>query len=255
MTPAVDPPSFAVIIPMYNEEAGAERCVRAVTEKLPGLPGRSVLIVIDDGSRDQTGAILTGLAEKFRNLRVITHPQNRGYGAAIRSGIRAALEEDFRYALFMDSDLTNDPADIAKFVQKMREGIDVIKASRYVPGGRMQGVPWRRTAVSRLGNLLARGLFGLGVRDCTNGFRAVSLQVLARTNLHESGFAIIMEELYQCKYLARTFQEIPVVLTNRNADQRGTSFSYRPALLMRYLSYGLKAFLGIKPALKQEHSS
>ena len=244
--------SFCVIIPMYNEERGAEICVRRVCAVLAATPVPSKLIVVNDGSRDATGEILRRLAAELPNLEATHHEQNGGYGAALRTGIRKAAEGGFDYALFMDSDLTNDPDDIARFLPLMERGVDVIKASRFVEGGRMEGVPWQRGIFSHTGNVIARALFGLGIRDCTNGFRAVKVAILARMNLRESGFPIIVEELYQAKSLARTFSEVPVVLTSRTADQRQTSFSYKPETLKKYLGFALKAFFRVKPNLNQE---
>ena len=66
-------------------------------------------------------------------------------------------------------------------------------------------------------------------------------------NLREEGFPIIMEELYVCKFLAKTFCEIPVTLTARTDEQRPTSFSYRPRTLLLYLKFGLMALLGVSP--------
>jgi dolichol-phosphate mannosyltransferase len=242
--------SFCVVIPMYNEEAGAEVCIRRVCPALAAIPYPSKLITVNDGSRDQTGAILDRLAPELPNLTVVHHPQNAGYGAALRTGISTAAQAGFDYALFMDSDLTNDPADIPKFVAHMEHGIDVIKASRFVPGGRMDGVPWQRSIFSVTGNLVARPLFGIGVRDCTNGFRAVKVSILERLNLQEHGFPIIVEELYQAKFLAQTYAEVPVVLTSRTDDQRPTSFGYNSQTLRKYFGYAVKAFLGMKPDLK-----
>src|ERR1039458_2123797 len=77
---------FAVVIPMFNEEAGAEVCVKSVCMELDRLPGRSALLVVNDGSRDRTDEILHRLAPAHLKLKVITHPANRGYGRALRGG-------------------------------------------------------------------------------------------------------------------------------------------------------------------------
>lgn len=240
-------PSFAVVIPMYNEERGAERCVTHVSEVLARLPERCRLIAVNDGSSDATATILERLSHLHPVLRLVTHPRNLGYGAALHSGVVAAAADDFDYVLFMDSDLTNDPSDIVRFVEKMAEGVDVIKATRYRSGGRMVGVPWQRRWISRLGGIVARLLFRLPLSDCTNGFRAVKARLRVAMPLRESGFAVIPEELYHCVFLAHSFSEIPVVLGNRNLDVRPTSFSYRPQTFYRYLKYCLLAGLRIPP--------
>jgi dolichol-phosphate mannosyltransferase len=237
-------PSFAVVVPMFNERAGAELCVEGITRVLNGLPNQTILIIVDDGSWDGTSVELKNLSSRHPVLHVVTHPINRGYGAALVSGSQYAAKKGFAYTLFMDSDLTNSPQDIPQFAASMATGADVIKASRYVPGGGMVGVPWRRAILSRIGNALARRLYRVPVRDCTNGFRAIRTTLLSRMDLRERGFAIIMEELYWCRFLTRSFVEIPVKLTTAT---RVSSFRYRPSVFMEYLRYPLRAFMALEP--------
>jgi dolichol-phosphate mannosyltransferase len=144
----------------------------------------------------------------------------------------------------MDSDLTNDPRDIPRFAEKMRAGVDVIKATRFTAGGGMVGVPWQRAFVSRAGNGVARMLFGLPLRDCTNGFRAVRTSLLTQMDLKERGFPVIVEELYWCRFLATSFAEVPVTLTSAG---RASSFRYRPSVFASYLRHPLRAFFGLAP--------
>ena len=231
---------------MYNEEANAERCVRTLTQELSRMPYRTGLIVVDDGSTDGTPTILKRLEAEVPSLTVVTHDFNLGYGGATRTGIAYAKLGAYDYILFMDSDLTNDPKYIAAFAMRMLEGVEVIKASRYVTGGGMVGVPRYRVVISVAGNAVARRLMGVPVADCTNGFRAMKVEVASRMPLRENGFAVIMEELYYCKYLARTFAEIPHILTCRG-EGSGSKFSYRPRMFWAYFKYALRAFLLRQP--------
>jgi len=245
MSAATGKPSLAVVIPMYNEKAGAEACVRQVCEVVAALDCECALVVVDDGSSDGTGEILAVLAPELPQLMVATHDRNQGYGAALKTGTRKAAGEGFDYVLFMDSDLTNAPGDIPKFIRKMEEGYEVIKATRYSHGGGIDGVPFLRYWISRIGNLIARILFGLPIVDCTNGFRAIRTEILMKMELQENNFSIIMEELYYCKFLAEAFVNVPVVLTDRSEGQRQTSFTYRPSIFYDYLKYPLRSrFLG-----------
>jgi dolichol-phosphate mannosyltransferase len=236
---------------MWNEEAGAEKCVRAVVAALEGFPERNALLVVNDGSVDSTGAILERLKREYDRLVTVSHAQNAGYGGAIRTAIIEAARLGFTYVLFMDSDLTNDPMYIGAFVEKMREGVDVIKGSRYVSGGRAVGVPRYRVLISIIGNTVSRFLYGLPVADCTNGFRAVKVDVLRRMPLVETNFAIIMEELYYSRFLASSFAEVPYTLTARTDTVRKSSFYYRPGVFLQYLKYPVKSFLRIAPAARQ----
>lgn len=229
---------------MYNEEAGAQRCVREVCKVLQcELPG-SRLFAVNDGSRDRTGEVLSQMkgADPTLPLSLVLLGENQGYGAAVIEGARAADLEGYEFALFMDSDLTNPPCLIKTFRDKAAEGeCDLIKASRYIPGGGMRGVPWNRQCVTIAGNKIASFLFGMGVRDCTNGFRAVRLSLLRGVRFQERGFASIVEELYHLKRRGARVAEIPYILTARGQGQGESKFHYTPGLLCRYLKYALKA--------------
>jgi glycosyltransferase involved in cell wall biosynthesis len=233
---------LAVVIPMYDEEANAERCVRAVCARLAEELPAARLFVVNDGSSDRTPEILEALSRERLPFTRVDHGRNMGYGAALVSGARAAAREGFEYALFMDSDLTNDPALIRVFWEKLAGGAyDVVKASRYVRGGGMRGVPIRRQIPTRLGNWLASRLFGMGLRDCTNGFRAVRLSLFADLSFRERGFPMILEELLALKKRGARAAEIPYVLTARTSGVGTSKFSYRPRVVATYLKYALLA--------------
>jgi len=238
-----------IVIPMFNEAAGARRNLEAILSHTRRLPSPTQVVVVNDCSTDGTEELVIKLISEQPDdhLHLISHAANLGYGAANVTGARFALEHTCDYALFMDSDLTNDPQSLAAFYGPMQQGIDYIKASRYVRGGGMAGVPFLRQAVSRAGNAVARVLFGLPLHDCTNGFRAVSARVLRQLRLHEKKFALIVEELYQAKFLASTFAEVPVVLTARPSQGKPSSFTYPPAVFWTYFKYAMMAFLRIRP--------
>lgn len=236
-------PRLAVIIPMFNEEMNAERCVLEVTRVLRerGLTSTR-LFVVDDGSVDQTAAVLERLEQSGVDFSKVRHPKNRGYGAALVTGARAALEAGFDFGLYMDSDLTNDPELIVDFVSVLGSNkYDIVKASRYVKGGGMRGVPFHRQLITILGNQIASLLFGMGVRDCTNGFRAVRLSLYVDLEFQERGFPMIMEELFLLKKKGARAIEIPYILTSRTDDGGVSKFSYKPSVFWRYLKYALKS--------------
>lgn len=233
---------LAIIIPMYNEEQNAARCVRAVCEiLLAHLPG-TILLVVNDGSKDRTAEVLRGLESEKLPFVFVSHPTNYGYGAALLTGVQEALKRGFEYGLFMDSDLTNDPKVIPAFAEKLSSGrYDVVKASRFVAGGGMQGVPWRRQIFSITGNRVASILFNMGLRDCTNGFHAVRLSFIAHEVFTEKGFPFLLEELYVLKKKRARVAEIPYTLTSREEGEGVSSFAYTPEVIGKYLKYALKS--------------
>jgi len=240
--------SLAVIVPMYNEEMNAAHCAttisRVLAEKLPGAR----LYCVNDGSVDATAAVLASLRDKLSHFDVVDYSDNRGYGAALLAGAKQAASDGFEFGLIMDSDLTNDPALIPRFYEMIRTGrYDVIKASRYMPGGGMKGVPAWRQAYTIIGNKVASALFGLGVKDCTNGFRAVRLSMIVDVTFKERGFPQILEELYHLKCQGARAGELPYVLTARAKGGGKSKFSYSFRVLYSYFKYAWRAWFVRSP--------
>lgn len=238
-----------IVVPMYNEAVLARLSLETIIGFIPTLSDTTTVCVVDDGSRDATPMIVEEVrrTNEGRCIRYIAHQVNRGYGAALRTGIRFAIDGRFDYAVFMDSDLTNHPKYLAAFYEKMREGCEYIKATRYRPGGGMEGVPRKRRLFSYVGNRVGSFLFRLPLTDVTNGFRAVKVSILERLHLREDGFPIIMEELSQAKKFVRSFCEVPYILTDRKTGQGKTHFSYTLHIMITYFRYAFIAFFYGRP--------
>ncbi len=236
---------ICVVVPMHNEEAIAKTSIETILSYTELLSGIVTVCVVNDGSQDATGDILEELLNDYEKeqLQLISHSHNEGYGKALQTGIRFASDNSYDYTVFMDSDLTNHPKYLERFYEKMEEGWDYIKATRYSKGGGTQGVPWGHKVMSVIGNHIAGFLFGLPLTDFTNGFRAVKTDILKQIDFKETGFVVIMEELYQAKFLTESFCEIPYILTSRKEDHGNTHFSYGPRVCMQYFKYAIKSFL------------
>jgi dolichol-phosphate mannosyltransferase len=234
-------PSLATVVPVYNEEAGIEHSCRAMVAVAEVYPGRAVVIAVDDGSHDRSGAILSGLADELELLEVFHHEVNGGYGAALRTGAEKAHELGFEYVAFIDSDLTNPPEDLLKIGELARSGHAYIKGSRFVTGGGMGSVPFRRQAFSEAGNAVGRWLFRTRLRDVTNGFRGVRTDLYLSWPLQERGFSVIVEELDWALRAGVEPVEFPTILTAREGELRASSFQYRPKVILSYLRYPLRA--------------
>ncbi len=234
--------SLAIVVPMYNEEKGALRCVDEIVRVIAKLKVRAKLITINDGSHDRTQAILERKKRQFpKHLVAVKSSVNQGYGAALQLGIMTAKQEKLEFVLFMDSDLTNDPKDITRFSHLMSSKVDCVKASRYMVGGGTVGVPLFRVMISTLGNKVASSLFALGISDCTNGFRMTRRALLDDIEFKENKFPFIMEELYELKRKRAKFMELPIVLTARKNSI--SNFRYSLKTFFDYGKYVLKAAL------------
>lgn len=244
METIADHPSFVLALPMYNEEAYAERCLRAIFPVLDRTRVRNGVVAVNDGSRDHTLSILEKMKLEFERLSVVDHPVNRGYGGSIRTAYQFAIDQEYDYVLFMDADLTQDPLCILDFLPHMVDGVDIIKASRYIEGSRVIGVPRFRIAVSSLGNAFARLAFHLPITDYTNGFRAVKVSLARQFDLKENHFPILVEEMWQAKQLARSYAEVSYSLTTRQ-NEADSKFKYDYKVYARYLKFCILALLNI----------
>lgn len=247
---------FAVVVPMFNESVGAAAFVHTTAPLLEAIPQVPPLIIVNDGSSDGAGDILDRLASETPGLTVLHHDSNAGYGAALVTGAKHAAELSCDYVLFMDSDLTNPPDHIQRFVPFMNDGYDVIKGCRYCSDGGVVGVPKKAYIISRIGNLFARFLFGLPVADATNGFRAIRTELFLKMPLREKGFVIIMEELMWARRYNCTAANVATTLYSRSADQRATMFNYTFRQVCVYLKYALMArFSGQAPPVNPASKS
>ena len=231
---------IAIVIPMFNEEKIAEKAIDRVIEIIRKIKAKVKLIVVNDGSRDDTLQILNNKRRIYPGkLTIVSYPKNKGYGKALQQGISKANKLKFDYVLFMDSDLTNNPKDILLFMEKMNDDPDCIKGSRYINGGGMKGVSLKRRVLSRVGNLIASLCFRLGIKDHTNGFRMLKLSKIKGIKFRENSFAIILEELYHLKKRRAKIVEIPVMLTSRKNTK--THFKYNITTFYNYGKYAIKA--------------
>lgn len=228
-----------IVVPMYNEEAIAKHSIETIMLYVKQLPPIATILVVNDGSCDATGDVLKDLASQYKEteLRVISHSKNKGYGAAHKSGIKFAIDNNYDYVIFMDSDLTDHPKYLRAFYEKMTEGWDYIKASRYIKTGGTKGIPWKRLFLSKCGNIFAKIITGLPLTDFTNGFRCAKVNILKQIDLIEDEFPIIIEELMKANKITDSFCEIPYILEARSKESGPTKFKYNFATFYKYLKY------------------
>jgi len=164
--------AVAVVMPAYNEEGCVEAVVSAWLAATAGLPGSRV-IVVDDGSRDRTGAVLDALAAREPRLSVL-HQANAGHGAALRRAYEAALGTRLPWVFHVDSDDQFSPQDFAALWA-------VRRSSRFLLGCRKvrHDAP-HRLVISKTLKLLNFALFGVWVPDCNIPFRLIRSDFLAK---------------------------------------------------------------------------
>ena len=220
-----------VVLPAYNESSGIASLLDSISGALSEARLNYRLLVIDDGSTDDTGAILAEVSRSLPELHVMRHAVNQGLGAAIRDGLQTAAEmaaED-DIIVTMDADETHAPPLILRMVASLREGYDVVIASRYQPGSRVVGLSWWREVLSVTASALFRIVFPIrGVRDYTCGYRGYRARVLQAAIgqygarfVDQEGFSCMVDILLKLRGSATVFGEVPMVL--RYDRKRGAS--------------------------------
>lgn len=210
-----------ITLPAYNEEPSLRALFEALRESMREQRLAYRVILVNDGSGDATAAVADALAARVP-LERIDHAENRGLGEAVRTGLLRAVQmaDDDDTIVTMDADNTHPPALIASMVQGIRDGSDVVIASRFRPGARSLGVPLYRRLLSRAASWTFRLTFPTrGVRDFTSGYRAYRADLLARAFerygaqlFAERGFTCTLDILLKLRALGAQMHEVPLVL-------------------------------------------
>jgi glycosyltransferase involved in cell wall biosynthesis len=178
--------SLSVFFPMFNEEANAEEAVRRALAVLPALVEDFEIILVNDGSRDRTGELADTLAARDRRVRAVHHAENRGYGAALKSGFAAATGE---LVFFTDGDLQFDLAEL-ELLLAVIDGCDVVAGYRLD-----RQDPLQRRINAHLWNLLVRLTLGLRIRDVNCAFKLFRRGVVEALGPLEADGAMLSAEL------------------------------------------------------------
>ncbi len=213
----MSPESVTVVIPTYNERENLTDIVSAVTAH-----GYRVLVV-DDSSPDGTGELADELAVTNPLLGVLHRARKEGLGPAYAAGFDAALEGGAEVVVEMDADFSHDPADLPRLIEALQAGADLAIGSRYVPGGSTPDWPVLRRLISRGGNLYARMILGIPIRDATAGYRAFKGEALRRLpyrNAEASGYGFQVEMAWRAHENGLDVKEVPITFRDR---ARGTS--------------------------------
>jgi dolichyl-phosphate beta-glucosyltransferase len=203
---------LSVIIPAFNEEAAIADALADVRDYCASRFSDWEVIVVDDGSRDRTSEIASGLATEIPQLRTVRLPQNSGKGAAVKEGFRQA---NGRWILMLDADRSTPVAALDAW-RPFDQGADITIGSRDVPGSRiLRSQPAYRTAAGRLMNALIRAKTGLPFRDTQCGFKLFSAHAKPLfESLQTNRWLFDAEILCHAQNAGLTIKEVPVEWTN-----------------------------------------
>ncbi len=213
--------SLSVVFPAYNEASNIAQSVVWARRVLKPVCSDFEILIVDDGSVDQTGEIGERLAEEDERVRVLHHPQNRGYGAALRSGIASSKKQ---LILIVGADLQFDLDEIPRFLG-MAEAYDIVVGNRV-----RRRDPFMRKLNAWGWNSLGWLLFGVGLPDINCGFKLFHRNVFERMTLQATGAMIDTEILVQARRAGFRVMAIPVSHFPRPA---GKSTGASPMVIVR----------------------
>jgi glycosyltransferase involved in cell wall biosynthesis len=205
--------SISAVLPAYNEEENIGPTLEVVVNILDSLVGDYEVIAVDDGSRDATAARVEEMAARYPQVRLVRHPVNQGYGAALYTGFTSSTKE---WIFFTDSDRQFDVAEISKLIPLTAEADLVVgyRAPRRDPFLRVL-FGWGWSGLVTL-------LFGYTARDIDCAFKLFRREILERITIHSRGATFSAEFLVRSKRAGYTIREVPVThLPRRAGSQTG----------------------------------
>jgi dolichyl-phosphate beta-glucosyltransferase len=160
---------LSVVVPAFNEAARIEPTLRSVSAWLGANAAGSEIVVVDDGSTDDTAAVVTALVRELPGLRLIRSGSNRGKGSAVRIGMLAARGQ---LRLYMDADNATPIDELPKLLAAVEDGADIAIGSRRAAGGGQRiKQPWFRRAWSHVANKAVQAVLLDGIQDTQCGFK------------------------------------------------------------------------------------
>ncbi len=200
---------LSIIIPAYNEE---QNIPRLDSELIPFLKGDYEILIVDDGSNDNTAEQVLKLKKKHKHIKLIKHPKNLGLGYAIRTGIKNAKGD---IIITLDADFTFHPSQIPLLLEAYKQTkADCIIGSPLLKSG-YANVVKSRLFLSKAVNMLYQLLLGKRIKAVSTIFRLYRSSALKRLKLSSKGFTINAEILFKFIQEKKKILEIPAVLTKR----------------------------------------
>lgn len=202
-----------VLIPTYNEINN----INNLAGRILALGENLDILVIDDNSPDGTGEEADALSKKHPEVKVLHNRKKSGLGKAYIQGFNHALSGGYEYIFTMDADFSHNP-DMLRGLKSGLYDSDLVIGSRYVPGGAIRNWPLRRLFLSRMGNLYARLVTGIRIKDCTAGFMGMRSRLLENIDINginSEGYGFLIEIKYRAWKKNMRLSEIPIVFAER----------------------------------------
>ena len=222
-------PDYSIIVPAYNEHERIGNSLQRILHHIRGQNWNAEVIVVDDGSKDQTHAIASSFAAENPEIRVLKNPGNQGKGYAVRNGM---LNATGKILLFTDADLSAPMTEAEKLFRALEAGADVAIGSRWLdPSTQFHRQSLKRQVLSRAFNLFLRLTLQFSYRDTQCGFKAFSRKaaetIFPLQRITRLGFD--SELLYLARRSGLKVVEVPVAWGH---DERSVVNPFRDGMRM-----------------------
>lgn len=212
MPPAPPRPLVTIVLPAFNEAGVLEEHVGLIVDHLATLADRYrfEVLIVNDGSRDDTGALADGLAARLADVRALHHPTNRGLGKALQTGFEHSRGD---YVVTLDVDLSYSPDHVDRLLECIeRTHAQLVLASPYMAGGRLTNVPWLRRTLSIWGNRFLKHFARGGLSTLTCMVRAYDGPFVRALALRSTDMDVMPEVIYKTMVLRGRIEQIPAHL-------------------------------------------
>ena len=233
-----------VIMPTYNEAMNIEHSVEQLFKHNPEVS----LLIVDDASPDNTGAIADKLAAANPNISVLHRSAKTGLADAYKAGFAWGLNKKFDYLVEMDADGSHRAEDLPKLLSKASTN-ELVIGSRWIKGGSVENWPAYRMALSRGGNSYAKFMLGSKIKDLTAGFRVYQSQLIQRLQLEDlaaHGYSFQVEMTRKCEQIGASITEVPITFVEREHGVSKMSNAIVLEAMWLVTLLGIKRVLGIR---------
>ena len=227
-----------MVLPTYNERDNLAWIVGRVRAAVP----RADVLVVDDDSPDGTGQLADTMSETDPQVSVLHRTEKAGLGAAYLHGFRVALERGYDVIGEMDADGSHQPEQLPLLLEALADA-DLVIGSRWVSGGSVVNWPLSRKVLSVGGNLYARVLLGIPLRDVTAGyrvFRSTTLKAIDLDSVESAGYIFQTDLAFRTLRAGLRVVEVPIEFVERVRGESKMSRDVATESLRRITSWGLR---------------
>jgi len=206
---------LSVVIPARDESGCIDATLRTLLDALRASAIPSEIIVVDDGSRDNTADLVRGLAVRNPEIVLVRNQGRHGFGMAVRAGLKQMTGDA---VAIMMADSSDSPDDLVSYYRKLAEGWDCVFGSRFIQGGKLHDYPAHKLLINRAANWFIKALFRLRLNDTTNAFKAYRREVIEGIQpLISPHFNLTVEMPLKAIVRGYSYTTIPITWTNRQA--------------------------------------